>query len=142
MPVAYVRSGGDKIMLYAVTIEPLNAVFFVSEKPLGAGWDVQDGVGLDVPSNFDAWPEGAKRPEQILCAAVSDPLHYKIFKHSSDIDLSEYRPTGKHFGGVYSRSSWARFFEHLPAALDVVNVPDREPPGATDEAVAAIKQRN
>ena len=53
----------------------------------------------------------------------------------------EYQPTGKHFGGVYSRSTWARFVEHLPAALDVVNVPDREPPGATDEAVAAIKQR-
>ena len=31
--------------------------------------------------------------------------------------------------------------ENLPAALLVQNVPDREPPGATDEAVDAIKQR-
>jgi len=128
-------------MLYAVTIEPLDAIFFLSEPPQGDGWHVQEGVWLDVPANYDTWPEGEKPPEQVLCTSIADPLHYKLVKYKADIDSAEFKPTGKHFGGVYSRSSWARFVNNLPAALAVVGVPDRERPGATDEAVAAIKQR-
>ncbi len=129
-------------MMYAVTIEPLVAIFFVSDQPQGEGWQVQEGVGLDVPSNYDTWPEGEKQPEQVLCASISNPLNYKLFKYSEDIDTAEFQPTGKHFGGVYSRPSWTRFVKNLPAVLAVVDVPDRERPGATDEAVAAIKQRH
>ncbi len=36
-------------MIYAVTIEPLDAVFFISEPPQGNNWQVQEGVWLDVP---------------------------------------------------------------------------------------------
>jgi hypothetical protein len=129
-------------MLYAVTIEPLDAIFFLSERPQGDNWHVQEGIWLDVPSNYDTWPQGEKQPEQTLCVSTSDPHHYKVFKSDSDIDPTEFRPTGKHFGGVYSRSSWARFVKNLPAALAVLAVPDRERPGATDEAVAAIKARD
>jgi hypothetical protein len=64
-----------------------------------------------------------------------------MFKYTRDIDLTEFQPTGKHFGGVYSRSTWARFMKNLPAALAIPDVPDTEPPGATDEAVNAIKRR-
>ena len=129
-------------MMYAVTIEPLDAIFFLSERPQEDNWQVQEGVDLDVPSNYDTWPEGEKQPEQVLCASISNPLTYKIFKYSKDIDPTEFRPTGKHFGGVYSRSSWGRFVRNLPAVLAVAGVPDRECSGATDEAVAAIKQRD
>jgi hypothetical protein len=129
-------------MLYAVTIEPLKAIFFLSEPPQGNDWQVQEGVWLDVPSNYHVWPEGDKCPEQVLCTSISNPLHYKLFKYSKDIDPTEFRPTTKHFGGVYSRSSWGRFVKNLPAALAVAAVPDRERPGATDEAVAAIKARD
>ena len=129
-------------MMYAVTIEQLDAIFFLSDKPQGEDWQVQEGVGLDVPSNFDAWPEGEKQPEQVLCASISNALNYKLFKYNMDIDPTEFRPTGKHFGGVYSGPSWTRFVKNLPAVLAVVGVPDRERLGATDEAVAVIKQRH
>ena len=128
-------------MLYAVTIEPLNAVFFVSERPDANGWKVQEGVELDIPFNYDTWPDGAEPPEQILCTSVLDPNHYRMFKYSKNIDPTEFLLTGRHFGGIYSKSTWSRFMENLPAALAVQDVPDTEPPGATDRAVAAIKRR-
>ena len=103
-------------MLYAVTIEPLDAIFFLSEPPQGDHWHVQEGVWLDVPSNYDTWPEGEQQPEQILCASTSNPRHYKLFKYRRDIDPAEFRPTAQHFGGVYSGSSWGRFVKSLPAA--------------------------
>ncbi len=129
-------------MMYAVTIEELDAIFFLSDEPQGEGWQVQEGVGLDVPSNYDTWSEGEKQPEQVLCSSISNPLNYKVFKNNKDIDTTEFQPTGKHFGGVYSRPSWTRFVNNLPAVLAVVGVPDRERLGATDEAVAVIKQRH
>jgi hypothetical protein len=127
-------------MLYAVTIEPLNAIYFVSERPEADRWKVQEGVELDIPFNYDTWPEGAECPEQILCTSISEPNHYKIFKYRRDIDPTEFRPTGKHFGGVYSRTTWARFMKNLPTSLAVQDLPDTEPPGATDAAVAMIKR--
>jgi hypothetical protein len=128
-------------MLYAVTIEPLNATFFVSQRPDDNEWEVQEGVELEIPFNYDTWSEGAKPSEQILCISVSDPNHYKIFKYRQNVDPAEFKPTGKHFGGVYSKSTWTRFMSNLPGALAVHNVPDSEPPGATDEAVTLIKRR-
>jgi len=135
------QAWGSSIMLYAVTVEPLDAIFFLAERPEGVSWKVQEGVWLDIPSNYDTWADGSARPEQILCTTVSDPNHYKMFKYMKDIDPAEFRLTGRHFGGVYSKSSWERFVKNLPAALAVQDVPDREPPGATDEAVDAIKRR-
>jgi hypothetical protein len=127
-------------MLYAVTIDPLNAIYFVSERPEADPWKVQEGVELDIPFNYDIWPDNEECPEQILCASVSEPNRYKIFKYKRDIDPTEFRLTGKHFGGLYSRTTWARFMTNLPTSLAVQDVPDSEPPGATDEAVAAIKR--
>ena len=128
-------------MLYAVTIDPLKATFFLDERPTENCWQVQEGVELDLPFNYDTWPEGEERPEQILCTSISEPNHYKLFKYKRDIDPAEFQPTSKYFGGIYSRSTWARFVKNLPAALIHHDVPDREPPGATDEAVDAIIQR-
>jgi hypothetical protein len=128
-------------MMYAVTVDPLNAIFFLAERPEGGGWSVQEGVGLDVPSNLAEWPEGAERPEQILCESTSHPNHYKMFKYKKDINPAEYRPTGRHFGGIFSQPGWERFMKTLPAALATQEVPDNEPPGATEESVNAVKRR-
>jgi hypothetical protein len=128
-------------MLHAVIMGPFNAIFFVSERPDANEWEVQEGVSLDIPFNYDTRPDGEEAPEQILCRSVSDSKHYKMFKYSRDIDPTEFQPTGKHFGGIYSRSTWSRFMSNLPGALAVQKVPDTEPPGATDEAVSAIRRR-
>jgi hypothetical protein len=129
------------IMLYAVTIDPLKAIFFLDERPEEDSWQVQEGVKLDLPFNYATWPDGEDPPEQVLCTSISEPNHYRMFKYKRDIDLSEFRPTLKHFGGVYSSSTWARFMKNLPAGLAVQDVADRESPGATERAVNSIKQR-
>ena len=128
-------------MLYAVTIDPLNAIFFVGERPEGNRWKVQEGVEIDIPINLADWPEGEESPVQVLCTAVSDPNHYRMFKNRRDIDFSEFQPTGKHFGGIYSKTAWARFMKNLPTSLALQDIPDTERPGATDEAIDAIKRK-
>ncbi len=129
-------------MIYAVTVEPLNSIFFLAEAPEGDGWDVQEGVSLDIPSNYDAWPEGAECPEQVLCTSTSDPKHYKLFKYAKDIDRGEFRPTGRNFGGVYSHSSWERFVKHLPATLAVLEIPDSVPAGTSAESTGPTDQES
>jgi hypothetical protein len=126
--------------MYAVTIEPLNAIVFLVERPESDRWEIQEGVELDIPANYAEWPSGEERPEQVLCASTSNPKHYKVFKFSREIDRTEFRPTGKNFGGVYSRTAGERFVKALPAALALQAVPDDdEPPGATEEAIRAVK---
>jgi hypothetical protein len=127
-------------MLYAVTIEPLNATFFMSQHPDDGQWEVQEDVELEIPFNYDTRSNGAEPPDQILCISVTDPKHYKMFKYKRNVDPGQFKPTGRHFGGVYSKSTWTRFMNSLPGALAVHNLPDSEPPGATDEAVAFIKR--
>ena len=122
-------------MLYAVTIEPLNAIFFLAERPDADPWKVQEGVELEIPTNFVTWRDGGEPPEQILCVSASDPNHYKIFKNEKDIDPSGFQPTGKHFGGMYSKLAWARFMKNLPSWLASQDFPDSEPPGATNKAI-------
>ncbi len=128
-------------MLYAVTIEPFNAIFFVCDRPEQDEWEFEEGVELEIPFNYESGRTGNEPAELVLCRFLSNPRHYRMFKNIKDVDLTEFEPTGKHFGGLYSRSTWSRFMKNLPAALAVHNVPDSEPAGATDEAIALIKQR-
>ena len=126
-------------MLYAVTVEPLNSVFFLSERPEEDRWEVQDGIELDISSIYAM---GADRPEQVLCTSTSNPKHYILFKYQKDINLNEFRPTGKNFGGVFARSSWERFRKQLDSSMPFLDLPDDEPPGATEEAIRMIKRRD
>lgn len=126
-------------MLYAVTIEPLNATFFGSQQPDDNEWEVQEGVELEIPFNCDTRSDGAEPPDQVLCISVTDPKHNKMFKYKRNVDPAQLKPTGRHFGGVYSNSTWSRLMDSLPGALAVQNVPESETPGATDDAVALIK---
>jgi hypothetical protein len=47
----------------------------------------------------------------------------------------------RHFGGLFSKPSWERFAKHAPAAIATLDLEVDEPPGATEAAIAALKQR-
>jgi hypothetical protein len=131
-------------MLYAVIPEEVEAILFLTDNPGEGPWKVAEGVSLDAPVNLFEWPEGTERPMPILCVSQTDQKHYKVFKHPNDIDSARYQRAGKIFGGIYSKSSWEQFAKHLMNrpihGLDAPDVPDAEPPGATDEAIAAVKR--
>lgn len=129
-------------MLYAVTVEPLNSIFFFAERPEEGPWTIEEDVKLDIPSNYAEWPEGSERPSQILCTSTTDPKYYTLFKYQKDIDPEEFRPTGKNFGGVFSKSSWERFVKSLMAAMPTLMIDDNdEPPGATEATISALKRK-
>jgi hypothetical protein len=127
-------------MMYAVTVEILNAVFFLSEPPGEGPWSVEEGILLDIPSNFGSWPEGSERPETILCTSTSDPKYYTLFKYRKDIDPEEFRPTGRNFGGIFCKPSWERFAKTLLASMPFLEIGDDEPLGATEAAISMIKR--
>ncbi len=127
-------------MLYAVTIEPLNGIYFVSERPNGDEWDVEEGVSLDLPSTYIAATKGPEPPEQALCRSTADHKHYALFVNRRDVDPARFQPVGRHFGGLFSKSSWERFASGVLAARKFLEIPDDEPPEATERAVAAIKR--
>jgi hypothetical protein len=129
-------------MLYAVTIEPLNATFFVSDKPDADDWHVDVGVELEMNPLYGTWTPDRPPIQQILCVSTVDPKLFKVFRNPEDIDSSEFHPTGRHFGGLYSRSSWERFARHVPPALATLEVSHDEPPGATEEAISALKRND
>lgn len=128
-------------MMYAVTIEPLNAIFFLADRPDESSWPVEEDVSIDIPSNFAYRTGDEAEPQHVLCAAVTDPKQYKLFRYEKEVDPGEYRPTGRQFGGVFSKPTWQRFLKQVPATLAFLKIPDTERPGATEEAVAAVKQK-
>jgi hypothetical protein len=126
--------------MYAVTLEPLNSVYFLADRPGDGPWTVDEGVELDLTPQCDIWLEGSPRPEQEVTVSVSDPKHYKIFKYSRDIDPELFRPTGKRFGGIFSKRVWEKFAMGLQNELRVRAIPDDDPPGAFDEAMRLIRE--
>jgi hypothetical protein len=130
----------ETIMLYAVTVEPFNAICFISERPDDNPWEVQEGVGLDAAPLFGRWTPEREPFEQILCVSTSDPYYFKVFRNQRDIDPSQFRPTGRHFGGIFSKPTWERF-ARLAAREGAIRDSDGdEPPGATEAAIAMIKR--
>jgi hypothetical protein len=96
----------------------------VTERPDDAPGLEIEGGWIDIPPNVNAWPEGADRPEQVLCRSVSDPLHYKVFKYRRELDPAEFREIGMNFGGTFSKSSWERFAKSLPSLMALHAIPD------------------
>ncbi len=125
--------------MYAVTTDRLNAIHFLSERPQGEGLKIQEGVGLDIPSNLELWPSGEPGPEQVLCVSLSDPKHYKLFKFSRDIDPTEFEPTGKSFGGVFSKTAWERFWRVLSTKESSDPNAEIDPPGPYEEAMRSLR---
>jgi hypothetical protein len=136
-----IRSHRRPIVLYAVTIEPFHTTFFVSERPDDNEWEVQEGVSLDLSPIYGTWTPNLGPLRQVLCVSISDPKDYKIFLNGNDINPTEYRPTGRDFGGLFSKSSWERFAKEVPAAIAFLELGDDEPVGPTEEVVTAIEGR-
>ena len=68
-------------MLYAVTIEPLNIIFFVYDRPDDNPWEVEEGVELDIYPLFGTWTPDREPLHQTLCVSISDPKYYRVFHH-------------------------------------------------------------
>jgi hypothetical protein len=118
--------------MYAVTIERLQGIYFLTEPPGKGPWSVAEGVELDIPSNYDAWPEGAPSPEQVVCVSTSNPKTYKVFKYARDIDPKEFRNTGKVFGGLFSKRAWKAFRKSLAKHMAYLEIPDDDPPDSPE----------
>ncbi len=128
-------------MLYAVTIEPLNSIFFVSDPPDDSEWKVQEGVWLDAAPLYGPRPADRGPIDEILCVSTGNPSYFKIYRNERDIDPAQFRPTGRRYGGIFSKPTWERFAKHVPPALANLDISIDEPPGATEGAIAALKQR-
>ncbi len=125
-------------MLYAVTIELLNTIFFVSDRPDDNEWEVQEDVSLEVDPLYGIWTPDQRPLHQTLCVSTSNPKCYRVFLHSKDIRHKEYRPTGRHFGGLFPKAAWERFAKAAPPHLAALAMGDDEPVGTTEEVVSAI----
>ena len=114
-------------MSVAVKTPPLKSVYFVTERPEDlSGLKIEDGAWIEIPTNVYAWPEGARRPEPVLCQSKDDPRHYKLFKYCDEIEGTEWEDTGLNFGGTFSAESWRRFAEHLSFFRALHAIPDEE----------------
>lgn len=127
-------------MLYAVTIEPLNTVCFVDERPDDTPWEVQEGVEIDIDPLHGTWTPDLGPLRQTLCVSTSDPKYFRVFLHSRDLRRDDYRPTGRHFGGLFSRAAWKRFAKTAPGIIGALCAGDDEPDSEVEEALAAIER--
>lgn len=125
--------------MYAVTVAPLNAVFFVSDRPEPGPWPVEEGVGLDYAPNVAQWTRNGRIPEQVLCASTANPKYYKVFKYRAEVQTHEFWPTGRAFGGIFAKESWDRFAVRLAENLATEDAleqrPDEEPVRAVGRLV-------
>lgn len=127
-------------MLYAITIEPLNTMIFMYDRPDDSPWEVQEGVELDINPLFGTWTPDLGPLHQTLCISTSDPKHYKVFQHSKDIGIDEFRPTGRRFGGLFSKALWERYAKRAPSLIAVLCNGDDDPAGETEEVLATIER--
>ena len=56
---------GDAIVLYAITIEPLNTIVFAAERPEDNPWEVHEGVALDAAPLYGTWTADRGSLEEI-----------------------------------------------------------------------------
>jgi hypothetical protein len=127
-------------MLYAVTIEPLNVISFVYDRPDDNPWEVEEGVELDIYPLFGTWTPDLGPLRQTLCVSTTDPKYFRVFLHSKDIHRKDYRPTGRHFGGLFSIAAWERFAKTAPGMIAALCRDDDEPHAEAEEALATIER--
>ena len=115
-------------MSCSVKIAGMQSLYFVTEAPdnLDGLVEIDPGAWVEVPMNVSAWPEGARRPESVLCRSMEDRKHYKIFKYRDEIEGTEWEEAGLNFGGTFSKASWERFASRLPAILALHAITDEE----------------
>ncbi len=127
-------------MLYAVTIEPLNTTVFLSEPPEDNPWEVQEGVALDAAPMYGTWTADRGSFEEILCVSTSEPKYFKVFRDQNYIDPAQFRPTGRHFGGIFSKPTWERFARLASPELANLDIGIDEPVAAQEEVDELISQ--
>jgi hypothetical protein len=127
-------------MLYAITIEPLNRICFVYDRPDDNPWEVEEGVELDIYPLFGAYTPDREPPHQTLAVSISNPKYYRVFHHTEDIGSRGFSPTGRRFGGVFSKATWERFAKTAPGKIAVLCKDDDVPLGDAEETLAAIEQ--
>jgi hypothetical protein len=112
-------------MSYAVKVPGMHAIFFLMDLPEGQeGLDIEEDAWVEVPMNVNLWPEGARRPETVLCQSRDDHKHYKLFKYRNEIEGTEWEETGLNFGGTFSKDSWKEFAQRLGAIRALHAIPD------------------
>jgi hypothetical protein len=128
-------------MLYAVTIEPLNGIYLVLDRPDECPWEVQEGVELHLTPLFGTWTPDLGPLRQVLCVSDSDPKCYRVLTNPRDRDLASLglRPTGRRFGGLFPKAVWERFAQTAPSALAILAIGDDQPAEAAEEVVTAMK---
>jgi hypothetical protein len=125
-------------MLYAVTIDQLNAIFFVSDRPDDNEWEVEEDVSLEIGPLYGTWTPDLGPLHQTLCVSTSDPKYFRVILHSKDIRHDGLRPTGRDFGGLFPKSAWERFAKAAPAGIALLAIGDDQPVGAMEEVIDAL----
>lgn len=111
----------------SVRVSGLQSLYFLPEPPdERPGIEVNFGEWVEVPMNVNVWPEGARRPDQALFRSREDGKHYKLFKYRDEADPAYWEPSDFFFGGTFSKESWERFAERLPAVRALQAIPDEE----------------
>ena len=113
-------------MSYAVKVPGMQAIFFLMDLPDDREnlVDIESGAWVEIPMNVNLWPEGARRPETILCQPRDDRKHYKLFKYRDEIEGTEWEKTGLNFGGTFSKDSWEEFAGRPGAIRALHAIPD------------------
>lgn len=79
-----------------------HSIAFANKVAEGFDGTTRQNVKLDpLPEDYDAWPDGAEMPQQVLAESESEPGHYRLFKYEREIRVSGFRSTGRNFGGVF-----------------------------------------
>ena len=114
-------------MSCSVMLPDWDSIYFLTDPPdRTEGLQIVEGAWVEVPINVGLWPDGAPRPETVLCRSRRDPEHYKLFKYRREVDAQEWDEAGLHFGGTFSKQSWNAFASRIPSLLALQAIPDRE----------------
>jgi len=128
-------------MRCAVRIPLMYTIFFMEDRPEEQeDMEIEEGAWAEVPPSSGPRPDGAERPERVLCRYTTDPKHYRVFRSEKEIDRSRFTPTGMAYGGFYTRPMWERFSGAWPEIKPFYTHPDTDPPGAFEEAMRYIRR--
>jgi hypothetical protein len=125
-------------MLSAVTIDLLNAIYFVSDRPDDNEWEVQEDVSLELGPLYGIWTPDLGPLRQTLCVSISDPKYFRVFLHSKDIRHKGFRPTGRRFGGFFPKAAWERFAKEAPTALARLTMGEDSQVGTTEDVLTGV----
>jgi hypothetical protein len=78
-----------------------HTIDFANEVPAGFKGTFRTNVTLEIPDDFDEWPDGAEAPQRVIGESVGKPGNYRMFIYERDMARSGYWSTGKTLGNQY-----------------------------------------